>query len=229
LDAAVPPLEYNGGQTETKAPLLGSPAINQVPLASCPASDQVGNPRPDAGESVCDIGAFETGSVLAPSPKLEVSGLNPNNGPQAGMNSVISPAAGFSLERVSSLVSNTATNVTVISATSITATAPPGTGTVDVTVTDTGGTSATSAAARYTYNPPSNTPTSTGTTSPPDGHGPSPTAQIATLAMQLGLPSTKAYLSLRKLTIHIADHVMQSAGTAKIESAEVLLAGHVAV
>jgi hypothetical protein len=47
------------------------------------------------------------------------------------------------------------------------------------------------------------------------------------LAAQLGLPSTKACLSQRKLTIHVAEHIVQSSGAAKIKSAEVLLDGHV--
>ncbi len=47
------------------------------------------------------------------------------------------------------------------------------------------------------------------------------------LASQLGLPSTKVCVSARKLTIHVAEHVAQSAGTVKIKSAEVLLSGHV--
>jgi hypothetical protein len=49
----------------------------------------------------------------------------------------------------------------------------------------------------------------------------------SSLAAQLGLPSTKACLSQRKLTIHIAEHLTQSTGSAKIKSAVVLLAGHV--
>jgi len=47
------------------------------------------------------------------------------------------------------------------------------------------------------------------------------------LASQLGLPSTKACVSARKLTVHVAEHVSQSGGTVKIKSAEVLLSGHV--
>jgi hypothetical protein len=49
----------------------------------------------------------------------------------------------------------------------------------------------------------------------------------SSLAAQLGLPSTKACLSKRKLTIHVAEHLSKSAGNAKIKSAEVLLAGRV--
>jgi hypothetical protein len=47
------------------------------------------------------------------------------------------------------------------------------------------------------------------------------------LASQLGLPSTKACVSARKLTIHVAEHVAQSGRTVKIKSAEVLLSGRV--
>jgi trimeric autotransporter adhesin len=47
------------------------------------------------------------------------------------------------------------------------------------------------------------------------------------LATQLGLPSAKACVSSRKLTIHVAEHIVQTAGTVKIKSAQVLLAGHV--
>ena len=48
----------------------------------------------------------------------------------------------------------------------------------------------------------------------------------SSLASQLGLPSSKACLSQRKLTIHIAEHLTQSTGTTKIKSAEVLRDGH---
>jgi len=50
---------------------------------------------------------------------------------------------------------------------------------------------------------------------------------VATLSEQLGLPSTKACLSKRELTIHVAEHVLQSGASAKIKSAEVLLDGRV--
>jgi predicted outer membrane repeat protein len=61
-------LADNGGPTETIALQDGSPAINAVPIADCAdqasapkpiTSDQRGFPRPDAGEQVCDIGAYE--------------------------------------------------------------------------------------------------------------------------------------------------------------------------
>jgi len=56
-------LANNGGPTQTLALLKGSPAIDDIPLASalCPAADQRGHKRPDnPHESACDIGAFES-------------------------------------------------------------------------------------------------------------------------------------------------------------------------
>jgi CSLREA domain-containing protein len=52
----------NGGPTQTIALRPGSPAIDAIPVAQCPAIDQRGFSRPDSGEdgtSACDIGAFE--------------------------------------------------------------------------------------------------------------------------------------------------------------------------
>jgi len=59
------PLASNGGPTETMALLSTSPAIDVIPTSDvslCPASgtDQRGYRRPDAGESYCDIGAYES-------------------------------------------------------------------------------------------------------------------------------------------------------------------------
>jgi hypothetical protein len=59
-------LSNNGGPTQTIALVSGSPAIDAIPLASCTdqdgnplTTDQRGFPRPDAGENVCDVGAYE--------------------------------------------------------------------------------------------------------------------------------------------------------------------------
>ena len=55
------PLQNNGGPTQTMALLQDSPAIDRVNTsADCPATDQRGDVRPDNGESVCDIGAYES-------------------------------------------------------------------------------------------------------------------------------------------------------------------------
>jgi len=52
------PLADNGGNTRTRALLIGSPAINIIPVASCPYNnDQRGYPRPLGNK--CDIGAYE--------------------------------------------------------------------------------------------------------------------------------------------------------------------------
>ncbi|HEY2486291.1 MAG TPA: choice-of-anchor Q domain-containing protein [Candidatus Binataceae bacterium] len=61
-------LANNGGPTETIALQSGSPAIDAIPLADCTdqasppnpiTTDQRGLLRPDTGEQVCDIGAYE--------------------------------------------------------------------------------------------------------------------------------------------------------------------------
>ena len=58
------PLQDNGGPTESLAPALGSPVLNQIPTGAsgngqslCPGTDQRGVARPQ--DSACDIGAVE--------------------------------------------------------------------------------------------------------------------------------------------------------------------------
>jgi CSLREA domain-containing protein len=51
------PLQDNGGQTNTLALLVGSPAIDAGTNAGCPPIDQRGVTRPQG--SACDIGAYE--------------------------------------------------------------------------------------------------------------------------------------------------------------------------
>jgi hypothetical protein len=59
-DPALEALADNGGPTETQALPASSPAVDAVPVAKCPTKvDQRGEPRPDNGKSVCDVGAFE--------------------------------------------------------------------------------------------------------------------------------------------------------------------------
>ena len=57
-DPLLGPLQANGGPTLTMAILGGSPAIDAG--GACLPSDQRGLPRPDNGETTCDIGAYET-------------------------------------------------------------------------------------------------------------------------------------------------------------------------
>jgi hypothetical protein len=56
LDATLGSLANNGGPTQTIALLSNSPAIDKVPAADCPATDQRGAPR----TAPCDIGAYDT-------------------------------------------------------------------------------------------------------------------------------------------------------------------------
>ena len=65
-DLNLDPLADNGGSTETHALLLGSVAIDVIPAADCVdadseplTEDQRGEPRPEAGGTMCDVGAFE--------------------------------------------------------------------------------------------------------------------------------------------------------------------------
>ncbi len=69
-------LANNGGPTETialctgtDAPTAGctgaSPAIDRIPVAQCPTTDQRGSLRPDDAESTCDIGAYESGTAAS--------------------------------------------------------------------------------------------------------------------------------------------------------------------
>jgi hypothetical protein len=55
------PLANNGGPTQTRALLPGSPAVDKYTGAECPALDQRAYKRP-AGQA-CDIGAFEASST----------------------------------------------------------------------------------------------------------------------------------------------------------------------
>jgi hypothetical protein len=58
-ELALGPLADNGGGTQTHALLDGSFAIDAAILASCPLTDQRGEPRPEPGGTACDVGAFE--------------------------------------------------------------------------------------------------------------------------------------------------------------------------
>ena len=68
-----PALADNGGPTRTHALVVGSPAIDAIPVASCATiGDQRGVPRPQDGDddtlADCDIGAFELQPPPPPPP-----------------------------------------------------------------------------------------------------------------------------------------------------------------
>jgi hypothetical protein len=61
-----PFLRDNGGPTMTRAPGPGSVAIDQIPAEDCVdadgeplTTDQRGEPRPETGGTMCDVGSFE--------------------------------------------------------------------------------------------------------------------------------------------------------------------------
>src|SRR5271165_5271939 len=92
-------------------------------------------------------------------PVPTVSGVSPNEGPQAGGTSVAINGTNLSGASAVKFGSTNAATYTVNSATSITAVSPAGMGSVDVTVTTPDGTSATSSADQFSYVP---VPTVTG-------------------------------------------------------------------
>ncbi len=114
-----------------------------------------------------DVHAVQNVSITAgaPPPAPAVTGVNPNTGPSAGGTSVT--VSGTNLTGASEVDFGgvAASTFTVNSATSITASAPPGSGTVDVTVVTAGGTSTTNTSDQFAY---------TGGTPPPTVGGLAP-------------------------------------------------------
>ena len=98
-------------------------------------------------------------TTITPAPT--VSGVDPNTGTPAGGTSVV--ITGSDLANAASVdFGSIPGTITADSATSITATSPPGTGSVDITVTTPDGTSAISAADQFTYGLSVPPPTLTG-------------------------------------------------------------------
>jgi hypothetical protein len=83
-----------------------------------------------------------------------VKKVTPNSGSEAGGTKVTIAGSNLTGATEVKFGASAATNVTVKSATSMTAVSPPGVGVVDVTVTTPGGTSAITTADHYTYVPP---------------------------------------------------------------------------
>ena len=76
-------LAKNGGQTLTRALLAGSPAISGGSAAICLASpvsglDQRGKSRNPGSRGACDIGAYDTGKILATLYVSSAAGTDPS-------------------------------------------------------------------------------------------------------------------------------------------------------
>jgi HYR domain len=84
-DAKLDPsrLQNNGGPTQTIALLASSPAIDHIPAANCPATDQRGVSRLP-GER-CDIGAFEFPDTTPPTLQLPSPITVDATGPQGAV------------------------------------------------------------------------------------------------------------------------------------------------
>ena len=78
-DPLLGPLQNNGGPTNTRALLPGSPAVDAGTNTGCPATDQRGIGRKDGDNNrtvVCDIGAYERSDFKSPT----VTSTTPANG-----------------------------------------------------------------------------------------------------------------------------------------------------
>jgi len=113
-----------------------------------------------AGTGIVDITVIVAGvsSPISPAdqftftlPVPAVTSVSPNVGPVGGGTSVTVTGTNFTGATAVRFGATAASSFTVNSATSITATSPPGTGTVDLTVTTPGGTSATGPGDQFSY------------------------------------------------------------------------------
>ena len=127
-----------------------------------PASVLVGFTGGTGG--LTDIHAVSNVSITtgSPLPAPTVTGVSPTSGPSTGGTSVTLTGTNLSGASEVDFGAMAAPTFTVNSATSITATTPPGSGTVDATVVTAGGTSTTSANDQFTFT--GGTPPSSGTT-----------------------------------------------------------------
>jgi hypothetical protein len=100
------PLQDNGGPTDTRALLPGSPAVDAANSTTCSPTDQRGIARKDGdknGSVICDIGAFERNDPIPP----RVTTTAPTNG-QTGVRRNATLTATFS-ERMNRATLNKST------------------------------------------------------------------------------------------------------------------------
>ena len=150
--------------------IFGFPGVSTVDFGSVPASSftvdsdtQLTATVPPGSAGTVDVTLLTwLGATTATSaadqyaylPVPAVTGVSPGSGQSVGGNTVTVTGTGFTDATAVDFGQNAATNVTVNSDSSITATVPAGAvGIDDVTVTTPGGTSAISAADQYVYHP----------------------------------------------------------------------------
>ncbi len=104
--------------------------------------------------AACALAASSAGSAAALAAPPAITGIAPNNGPAAGGTSVAIAGSGFLSGSTVDFGTASATSVSVLSASAITATSPPGSGTLDVRVTDANGVSEAGPADQFGYDPP---------------------------------------------------------------------------
>ena len=123
-----------------------SPAVTSIGGVNV----NVTTPGGTSAASPADLFFYSSDAVMAP----RVLNVSPNSGSSGGGTLVTITGTGFAqaFPTTVDFGQTAATNVTVVSATTITAVSPSGTGSVDVTVSAFGETSATSAADVFTYN-----------------------------------------------------------------------------
>ncbi len=104
--------------------------------------------------SSCALAAVWAGPAAALAAPPAITAVAPNNGPAAGGTPVTIAGSGFLAGSTVDFGTASATSVSVLSPTAITATSPPGSGTVDVRVLDLNGSSAAIPADQFAYDPP---------------------------------------------------------------------------
>ena len=99
------PLANNGGPTQTIALLPANPAIDYVPSADCPATDQRGDPR----TAPCDIGAYDTDTPA--SQTITFTSSPPSDATVGGPTYTVSATGGGSGNPVTFTIDSSATSV----------------------------------------------------------------------------------------------------------------------
>jgi alpha-tubulin suppressor-like RCC1 family protein len=120
-------------------------------------ASNINSPVPVAVKGIGQVAGIAGGgshSLSFGPPPPSVSGVSPASGPQPGSTSVTITGANLAEASAVRFGAAAASSFTVNSATSITATSPPGTGVVDVTVTTPVSTSSANAADKFSYLPP---------------------------------------------------------------------------